>query len=57
LNNSFGYGTPINQGGYPTPPGAYGQQNYGGQGNYGSGGMGVLNYNAYSQKEYDELKQ
>ena len=24
---------------------------------YGGGGMGVLNYNAFSQKEYDELKE
>ena len=41
MNNSFGYGTPNNQTNYP----------------YNNGGMGVLNYNAYSQKEYDELKQ
>lgn len=55
LNNSFGYGAPNSQPyqqNYGTPT-AYGvQQGYG-----GNGGMGVLNYNAYSQKEYDELKQ
>lgn len=49
LNNSFGYGTPNPQN-YPV------SQGYGG-GQSGYGGMGVLNYNAYSQKEYDDLKQ
>lgn len=58
LNNSFGHNLNA-QGNYAGNQGHYSQQGYGNQmaQNYGSGGMGVLNYNAYSQKEYDDLKQ
>jgi hypothetical protein len=51
LNNSFGYGPTNNQGNYGNS-----QLNHtNSQGSYNnnqpnSGGMGVLNYNAYSQK-------
>jgi hypothetical protein len=44
LNNSFGYNNP-NQGNYQSNQGSYNNQ-----GGHGYGGMGVLNYNAYSQK-------
>jgi hypothetical protein len=51
LNSSFGYGGGNNQGNYNQAAQNYNQGSYGqGQGTYGSGGMGVLNYNAYSQK-------
>ena len=38
--------------GYPENKNSQSQMNQ-----YGGGGMGVLNYNAFSQKEYDELKE
>lgn len=37
--------------GYQEPKNSQSQLNQ-----YGGGGMGVLNYNAFSQKEYDDLK-